>query len=426
MKKTVIKEGDYRYTVLEDGTAEITKYKGKAENLVITDMLSGIKVTQIRERAFSNCSSLTSVTVPDSVRNMGANPFEGCILLTKIRVSPDHPYYATIDGVLYEKATKKLVCYPCAFKAQSFMIPQGIVTIGDSAFYGCTSLTSVTIPDSVTTIGTAAFYNCSNLAGVKIPKSVTTIGDKAFYNAEGDYHYTVLEDGTAKIVKYSGKEENLFIADTLNGRCVTAIGDGAFSYCTNLKSVIIPDSIREMDANPFDRCFTLTKIQLSPDHPYYATIDGVLYEKATKKLVCYPCAFKAQSFVIPQGILAIGAAAFTCIFNLESITIPDSVTTIGIAAFLGCGLSNVTIPDSVTTIEAAAFYSCSNLRSVTIPDSVTYIGKEAFGHIVSRENCLDFLPYLTLTVPRDSYAAQYCKDNGLNYTYPDANDWLFN
>ena len=121
------------------------------------------------------------------------------------------------------------------------------------------------------------------------------------------------------------------------------------------------------------------------------------------------------SVTIPDSVTSIGDAAFYECKSLTSVTIPDSVTEIGDYAFYWCdSLTSVTVPDSVTAIGDYAFYECKNLRSVTIPDSVTEIGERAFA------DC----PALTLTVYHDSYAAQYCEDNGLKYTYPDANDWL--
>ena len=415
VEREAFTSGDYEYALLDDGTVEITKYKGKAERLAIPDTLDGKRVTAIGEQAFSFCSSLTIISIPDSVAQIGENPFAACSSLKSISVSPEHPYFATIDGVLFRKADKTLISYPAGISSSTYTIPQGITSIGDSAFSYCYSLTSVSIPDSV-----------------------------------------------------------------------TSIGDSAFSYCYFLTSVSIPDSVEQIGTNPFAACFELKSISASPDHPYFATIDGVLFRKADKALISYPAGISSSTYTIPQGITAIGDSAFYYCDSLTSVSIPDSVTSIGDNAFYFCesltsvtipdsvtaigdsafsycdSLTSVSIPDSVTAIGDEAFYSCSSLTSVNIPDSVTSIGDRAFSYCdsltsvsipdsvtaignrafyycdsltsVSIPNSVTSIgdyafgdcSNLTLTVPRNSYALEYAKTNNIPYTYPDANDWLNN
>ena len=362
-------ERDYQYALLDDGTIEITRYKGSADRLAIPAKIAGKTVTSIRYSAFYSCDSLTSVSIPDSVEQIGTNLFVGCSKLKTISVSPDHPYFATIDGVLFRKADKALISYPAGIKSSTYTIPQGIAVIGDSAFFACSSLTSVSVPDSVTSIGDEAFALCSSLTSVSIPDSVTSIGDAAFHSCKS-------------------------LTSVSIPNSVTSIGDAAFFSCDSLTSVSIPDSVEQIGTNPFADCSALKTISVSPEHLYFATIDGVLFRKADKALISYPAGIKSSTYTIPQGIASIGDYAF------------DSCTS----------LTSVSIPDSVTSIGDCAFGSCTSLTSVSIPDSVTSIGDYAF------DNC----PNLTLTVPRNSYAAEYAKTNNIPYTYPDANDWLNN
>ena len=233
----------------------------------------------------------------------------------------------------------------------------------------------------------------------------------------GDYEYIVLEDDTAEIVGYSGSEESLIIPGELDGRVVTDIGDWAFSWCESLTSIEIPDSVSKIGTNPFMGCDNLREFYISPDSEYLAVIDGILYNKQDKGLVCYPCAKQDLSFVIPSGIEVIGDYAFFVCSSLTSIEIPDTVTKIGDSAFSWCeSLTSIEIPDTVTSIGDWAFSWCESLTSIEIPDTVTSIGEGAFS------GCDN----LTLTVPRDSYVKQYCIDNGLKYTYADSLDWLTN
>ena len=278
----------------------------------------------------------------------------------------------------------------------------------------------------------------------------------------GDYQYALLDDGTVEITKYNGKAEDLIIADTLEGKKVTSIGDRAFFWCPYLTSVTIPnsvtsigdrafywsslsfvtipDSVVQIGVNPFEYCFALKSISVSPDNPYFAVIDGVLFRKADKCLISYPIGIKSSTYTIPQGITSIGDSAFRSCSFLSSVTIPDSVISIGALAFYNCAsLDNITIPDSVISIGDSAFSVCDSLTSVSFPDSVASIGEIAFFGCLSLTNvaipdsvifigddAFSGCPNLTLTVPRNSYAAEYAKTNNIPYTYPDANDWLNN
>lgn len=433
--------GVYKYVLLEDGTAEITGYVGDTKLLAKLELpseLDGHPVTSLEKFAFMNCSKLRIVTLPDSLVNMESNPFSYCWELREIRVSPDHPVFATIDGVLFHKPDKKLICYPLSFTDTAYAVPKGILAIGDSAFSRCKSLTSITLPDTVTTIESSAFVNCTNLASITLPGSVTTIGSSAFNTCFNMTSITLSEG-------------------------LTTIGDRAFHNCAHLTSISLPDSLVTMGSNPFDRCTRLTDISFSPDHPVFEMIDGVLFHKADMKLICYPCSSAAAEYTIPDGTLTIGDYAFTFCISLQRITLPDSVTTIGKDAFSECNLTDITIPhsvtsigngafsycnelisitlpDSITSIEDDTFNSCENLASLTIPEGVASIGERAFSLCKSLTNVTipDSVTSIgknafnscnklkTVTVPHDSYAEQYCKDNNLPVAYPDAADWLNN
>ena len=219
--------------------------------------------------------------------------------------------------------------YGCS-SVTSVTIPDSVTNIGDQAFSGCTGLTSVTIPSSVTSIGYRAFYGCTGLTSVTIPKSVTSIGDAAFTCCTGLTSMTIP----------SG---------------VISVGSYAFESCTGLISVSIPDSVTEIGSSAFYECSKLTKINVASDNSAYCSVDGVLFNKD-----------KTVLFAFPGG-------------RSGDYSIPDSVTTIYTGAFYGCtGLTYVTIPNSVTGIDNRAFDGCSNLTGLAIGNGVTRISSYAF------------------------------------------------
>ena len=271
-----------------------------------------------------------------------------------------------------------------------------IIAGGTAEIIGCKNASGdVVIPSEldgipVTSIGMEAFDCCDAITSIVIPEGVTHIGESAF--------------AACKAVTY------VYIPDT-----VTIIEGQAFRACKALTTITIPDSVVIMGENPFRFCTSLKEIVVSPEHPLLATIDGVLFNRTNKELICYPPALEAAEYEIPDGILSIGSKAFFRCDFLTSVIIPDTVTRIGDHAFYWCpNLTGVAIPESVTSIEKYAFYDCDMLNTLTIPDSVTVIGNDAFSACDA----------LTLTVGPESYACEYALEKGLKFTYPVVGDWL--
>ncbi|MCX5905063.1 MAG: leucine-rich repeat domain-containing protein [Proteobacteria bacterium] len=192
----------------------------------LTSLTIGNGVKSIGSEAFYKCTSLTSVTIPDSVTSIGGEAFGDCSSLTSIVVDPNNRVYSSQDGVLYDKAITVIIKYPCG-KSGGFTIPSSITSIGNYAFYNCTSLTSVTIPDSVTSIGNSAFKGCASLTSVTILNSVVI--DNEF-------------DGCTSLT-------NVTI-----GNGVTSIGNYAFYNCTSLTSAYFLGNAPEMGQSVFRGC----------------------------------------------------------------------------------------------------------------------------------------------------------------------------
>ena len=232
-------------------------------------LLTGVtipnSVTGIGDYAFGYCSSLISVTIPGSVTSIGEAAFAGGS--TSVNVSRENKNYCSVDGGLYDKQ-KTTIFHPGKIQNGAFRVPDGVNRIGDSAFFDCTSLTSVIIPKSVTSIGSLAFLGCIRLTNVTIPDGVTSIGDAAFAGSSTSVNvsrenknYCSVDGGLYNKQKttilHPGKIQNgtFRIPDG-----VTSIGDYAFDGYRSLTNVTIPDSVTNICYGAFLDCIKLTDV----------------------------------------------------------------------------------------------------------------------------------------------------------------------
>ena len=244
--------------------------------------------------------------------------------------------------------------YSYVKKIKKVVIGQGVMRIGDYAFFNCSSLASIELPSSVTSIGNYAFYECSSLASIELPSSVTSIGNHAFSGCSS-------------------------LSSVELPSSVGSIGYNAFYGCSSLSSVELPSSVTSIGSGAFSGCSSISSINVDNENTKYTSIEGVLFNKGKTQIIEYPGGRKEESYNIPSSITSIGSYAFYRCSSLSSVGIPSSVTSIGDSAFNGCSsLSSVGIPSSVTSIGSYAFSGCSSLRSIELPSSVMGIGDCAF------------------------------------------------
>ena len=262
-------------------------------------------------------------------------------------------------------------------------VTYSVTSIGDGAFYKCTSLTSVTIGNSVTSIGEEAFRGCSSLTSVTIPNSVTSIGSFAFYDCSGLTSVTIPNSVTS-IADYAFGFCSGLTSVTI-GNSVTSIGSYAFAYCRSLTSIEIPNSVTSIGNYAFYNVANIIYDGEATGSPWGAKYlngytEGYFTFTDNTKTMLVACSTNAKgNLTIPNSVTSIGENAFRDCSSLTSVTIPNSVTSIGWRAFQYCsGLTSVTIPNSVTSIGGGAFAGCSSLTSIEIPNSVTSIGSSAF------------------------------------------------
>ena len=369
---------------VSNGEATITDVdRSISGDITIPSKVYGYPVTNIGIYAFSDCSSLTSVTIPNSVTRIGDGAFKYCSRLTSIYADADNQAYSSNDGVLFNKDKTEIVCCP-AGKSGEYVMPNSVTSICDYAFSGCSSLTyneydnakylgnsknpylvlveatstsiiSCDIYNETRFIYTSAFYDCSNLTSIIIPDSVTNIGRGAF--------------------SFCSSIRSVTIPNS-----VTSIGYGAFFDCISLKSITIPDSVISIGSFAFDYCISLNKVNITDISKWY----GINFGNSSSNPLSngadlYLNGNKVTDLEIPDGITSIGNYAFCGCNSLTTVAIPNSVISIGYEAFSGCrSLTSITIPNSVTSIGYGAFSSCSSLEDIIIPDSVTSIGNSAF------------------------------------------------
>ena len=291
---------DYDYYIRSDGTAEIEAYMGPAVgDLALPEELYGVPVTAILDEAFEADETLERITIPNSIVDIGTNPFKNCQQLKEIVVAPNHPCLEVRDGVLFNRRSKRLICYPCALETESYAIPRGTREIGneafqecqalkevsfpasarfigDQAFIYCESLESVAFEDGLIHIGDRAFLGCVKLAEIRIPDSVTDIGEDAFSYCDS-LRTVGLPQGIGRI-----RPRAFFACKSLQEAVipgsVTVIGKSAFSACKSLKTVVIPDSVGSIEADAFEDCPQLTaKVRLGSYAAAYCRTHGVLY-----------------------------------------------------------------------------------------------------------------------------------------------------
>ncbi len=415
---------------------------------------------------YSYRANITSVSLPDGLTSIGRYAFYGCTEIKELTIpasakiyNSNHTFYncKNIEKTILTKGTSTMQVYSTSTSDLTYtyyqytpwyisgcpeiIIENGVTGIGDFAFNGCRSLTSITIPNSVTSIGNSAFRGCSSLTSITIPDSVASIGGSAFY-ACVSLESVIIPDGITSIDDATFYNCTSLISITIPDS-VTNIGEFVFSYCESLVSITIPDSVTYIGASfqectglkelvmpasakirnsegSFQNCINIEKVTLTKGTGImqnYLQIPSEYPEANT--FVGYTPWFKSgcPEIIIEDGVTNIGESAFQCCENILCITIPDSVTNIGARAFSGCiGLTDVYYTGSEEdwkSISIDTGNECLTNANVTIHFNYIY---DPHIHSYSQSKTVD------ATCTKQGYTTYVCSECGDTYkdNYTDA------
>jgi len=396
---------------LDLSQASIAAYIGTEGTINTTNY--SYPANTIPRNALLQKTSLLSIFLPNTLTAVGRSGLNGCTALGSVTFPST---LVTIDSMSFRSCTAlKNVIIPsnvteigyAAFLAsglQQITLNEGLKTIGDYAFQNCGSLQLISIPSTVTEIGYAAFL-ASGLQQITLKEGLKKIGDYAFiycYPLQSiSIPSTVTEIGNSAF-NSSGLQQI-----TLNEGLKT-IGDNAFQWCDSLRSITLPSTVTNIGYCAFTFVNSLETITVASGNSNYYSEEGVLFDKAKKRLLAYP-ANKSPHYDIPLGVTVIDTAAFEGNWKLKSVTIPSSVTDLASEAFYHCDLlSVIDLPSSISKIGNYCFYECYNLSAI-FTNTQTPLNMAVSDSIFKEINA-----GCTLYTPQAS-SANYQSSEGWNY-----------
>ncbi len=336
---------NYTITDWDNKTCEVSGYSGEPTNIVIPSQVAyeneNYTVTAIGDDAFSECTSLVSIELPNSLISIGESAFSNCTSLTSIELPED---ITSIEFRAFEGCTS----------LTSINLPESITTIGNKAFCLCSSLTSIELPKKITSIGNSLFLGCSSLTSIELPDGVTSIGYSAF-------------QGCSSLA-------SIYLPDG-----IISIGSQAFQE-TALGSCAIPPSVEEIGSNVFESCWSLSRLAypntLNMDE--YSWVTLIPYDPEGAKVDDNGCLYGDNGetlLFVPTG-------------DMEEFAIPEGVKTITSSAFSGCNIKSLTIPSTIETVEANAF-ATNTFQQVNLTNWTKWYANAKLGNLEANpyRNC---------------------------------------
>lgn len=469
-EEDIITSGDLKYVILEDGTASVVALNNEnLTHLTIPSTIDEYPVSEIGWEAFRNNRNLESVTIEEGIHTIGYRAFQGCTNLLYIDLPHSlrqfganafmdtaaynskenrDGYVRYIDNFLIHSTDNTL-----ARPATEYTVKEGTIGIAACAFQNHTALETVNFPDSLISIDDSAFDRCTSLTKADLPKNLEHLGWGAFNGCA--LKEVVIPEKITKIDSYTFRG-NAFSSINLH-EGITYMGWDAFASCENLTEVTIPQSVTELSDSLFLYCDSLETINLhdnltsvgysvvygtafynNPDNwtegclyigDYLMATDhalkGAVEVKEGTRLMAKNAFYNNAGITavhLPESLELIDNQAFDGCENLAYVNIPEGVSVIGGHAFYGCtSLENIYIPESVTGIGYQAFTDCTNLKTITIANPETEFGEKAVGYYPVYDMAGDLIDYyattdeITIRGLSGSTAEIYATENGLNF-----------
>ena len=331
-------------------------------------------VTDIGDNAFAD-TDLTTVKIPAGVRSIGRGAFSACSYLTDIEVDAGNRVYKDVDGVLFERNMTSILCYPAGRRDTAYSVPDGVLEIGSAAFKGCVGLREIDLPDGIVSIQDEAFYSCHGLESISLPDTVEMMGTNAFGSCDSLYSAIVPLDASISENSFGQTTEVIRVGEALkNGEC----GKNAeWTFYDNGVFIVsgtgpMTDYTYGYTGHPYESNMPWWDLREEILSVYI--LDGITTLGEASFVFCK----NMTGISLPDSLTAIGERALFCCDLLADMTIPGGVTEIGAFAFDGAMITEVLIPPGVTVIERGVFYECYELTDVYLPNGVTEIGQRAF------------------------------------------------
>lgn len=386
---------------------------GVPETLVIPEKIEEKTVTALKDLGYIN-STIKKIEIPAGISSIDVDTLRDCRSLTELNVDSQNAYYSSIDGILYDKAPSKLLFCPSK-KEGTVTVPDQVKYIAKDAFRDCINIRGVTMP-GVLEIGEGAFTR-SGVYTLEISKELSSIGDSAFW---GCYSLSIeVEEGNPK---YCSENGMLFNKDKTE-----------LYFCPGGEGkVIIPSSVTHIGSAAFSIIARLDEVEVAEGNQNYSAENGMLFNKDKTEL--YFCLARKEGVVdIPPGVTKITENVFQDHDYITEVRIPAGVEEIEDLAFYHCGrLESVTLPDTVKRIGMLAFSWSPSLKKITIPPSVTEVGGKAFDNCTALTEAT-ILP-MKINIAKDVFmnskyypfiihcrpgsdVEKFAKENGFKYDY---------